>query len=176
MYSFSCVQRSRFGLFHERIRMISSVRRRTNNLGPAGLTILGIFAFIYPVFVSIYNFFPIFFGLCSYLLILAIKRQNIPMMAICAIYSLSLEINFSMPIFNIIISVLIFYAFIYNRLRLWTTCEHCIAIISVISMYFIYFLTVFVDDKIFSTVNHSINFDWLLVFNIFIDIFLVVML
>jgi hypothetical protein len=110
------------------------------------------------------------------LLILAIKRENIPMMVICAVYSLSLEINFSMPIFNIIISVLIFYVLIYNRLRLWTTCEHCISVISVVSMYFIYFLTVFIDDKIFSTTNHSISFDWLLVFNILIDIFLVVML
>jgi len=157
--------------------MISSAsRRKSNNLEPGLLVVLGIFAFIYPVFVSIYNFFPIFFGLCLYLLILAIKRENIPMMVICAVYSLSLEINFSMPIFNIIISVLIFYVLIYNRLRLWTTCEHCISVISVVSMYFIYFLTVFIDDKIFSTTNHSISFDWLLVFNIFIDIFLVVML
>ncbi len=157
--------------------MTSSARRRkSNNLGLTGLVALGILAFVYPVFVSIYNFFPIFFGLCSYLLVLAIKKQNIPMMIICAIYLFSLEINFSMPIFNTIIAVLIFYLIVYNRLRLWTTCEQCIAATSVISIYFIYFAVLFIDDIVFSTTNHIINFDWLFVFNLFIDIFLAVML
>ncbi len=157
--------------------MISSAsRRKSNNLGPAGLVALGLLAFVYPVFVSIYNFFPIFFGLCSYLLVLAIKKQNIPVMIICAIYLLSLEINFSMPIFNTIIAVLISYVLVYKRLRLWTTCEQCIAATSVISIYFIYFMVVFIDDIAFSTTNHAISFDWLFVFNLFIDIFLAAML
>jgi hypothetical protein len=151
-------------------------RTKQKNIGPIRLVVFGILAFFYPVFVSMYNFFPIFFGLCAYLLILAIKRQNIPMIIICTIYSISLEINFSMPLFNIIISVLIFYVLGYNRVRLWTTCKPCIATVSVISIYFVYFITVFLDDIAFSTTNHSIDFNWFLVFNIFIDIFLAAML
>lgn len=151
-------------------------KRKSNNLGPIGLFALGISAFIYPAFVSIYNLFPVFFGLCSYLLILAIKKQNISMMILCAIYLLSLEINFSMPIFNTIIAVLIFYLLLYKRLSLWTTCEQCIAAASVISIYFIYFAVLFIDDKVFSTTNHVISFDWLFLFNLFVDIFFAVML
>lgn len=157
--------------------MISSInRRKEKHIGPIQLVMLLVLAFVYPIFVSMYNFFPIFFGLCAYLLILAIKKQNIPMMIICAIYSISLEINFSMPLFNIIISVLIFYILGYNRVKLWTTCKPCIAIISVLSVYFVYYITVFLDDIAFSTTNHSMDFDWLLVLNILIDIFLAAML
>ncbi len=157
--------------------MISSAsRRKTKHLGPVQLVLLGFLALFYPVFVSMYNFFPIFFGLCAYLLIIAIKKQNIPMMIICAIYSISLEINFSMPLFNIIISVLIFYVLGYNRVKLWTTCKPCIATVSVLSVYFVYFVTIFLDDLAFSRASHSIDFNWLLVLNIFIDIFLAAML
>lgn len=157
--------------------MISSAsRRKPNSLGITHWIVLGLFALIYPVFVSMYNFFPIFFGLCSYLLVLAVKKHNMPLMIICAIYSISLEINFSMPIFNIIISALVFYVLIYNRLKLWTSCKPCIAAISVVSIYVIYFVTLFIDDIAFSKTNHLVNFDWLFLFNLFVDIFLVVML
>ncbi len=153
-----------------------TMKKRAKNIGLLSIILIAFFVVFYPLLASVHNFLPMFFGVCAYMMVLAIKKENILLLTLTIIYSISLEINFSLPLFNTIIAVLLFYIIFYNKIRQTMTCKPCIATLSVILLYNIYFAVLFLDDKIFSTSNHLMHINWFFLFNLAIDIFLVVII
>jgi hypothetical protein len=135
---------------------------------------LTIFSIVYPMLISIHSFLPFFFGVAGYVLMTGIRAQNTPMIIISGFYLLNLDINLSMPLFGSIIAVLLFYLLIFPKIKGWTHNKSFIPVLSVIFIYLTYFIVLFIDDLIFFTSNHDINFTWLLFFSFVIDILLMV--
>ena len=112
-------------------------------------------------------FYHIFFGIAGYALVVGIRTRNTPLIIISALYLLNLEINLSLPIFCSIIAVLIFAMFVLPKLKALTNCEVCVFIASIVLLYIIYYMVLVIDDFIFSTMNHDIDFSWLLLYSFF---------
>ncbi|MDY0194975.1 MAG: hypothetical protein RBR33_02810 [Sulfurovaceae bacterium] len=135
---------------------------------------LTIFVILYPMFVSVHSFLPFFFGVAGYVFMTGIRAQNIPLIIISSFYLLNLEINLSMPLFGSIIAVLLFYLFIFPKIKGWMHNKSFIPVTSVMFIYLTYYIVLFIDDLIFLTSNHNINFTWILFFSFVIDILLMV--
>ncbi len=135
-----------------------------------------ILALVYPILISVHNFLPFFFGTAGYALVVGIHKRNTPLISISTLYLVNLEINLSLPLFCSIIAVLIFAMFVLPKLKALTNCKECVFIASIVLLYVIYYMVLVIDDFIFSTANHNIDFSWLLLYSFFIDVLLMVFL
>jgi len=135
---------------------------------------VGLFIFIYPMFISIYVFFPLLIGGASYILIEGINREKSYYMFISLIYLINLEINLSLPIFLTTISAFMFYVTIYPNLKYFRICRICQHILSVVLLDIFYLCAIFFFDFIFQT--QSIVLDKILLYSLIVDILIVVII
>ena len=134
--------------------------------------IVGLFIFIYPMFISIYVFLPLLIGGASYILIEGVQREKSYYMFIALIYLINLEVNLSLPLFLTTISAFIFYITIYPNLKYFRICKVCQHILSVILLDLFYLCAIFFFDFIFQT--QSIVLDKILLYSLIVDILIVV--
>lgn len=149
-------------------------RRAKQSLSLKWWIFLTFFAIVYPMLISVHNFLPVFFGLAGYIFVISIRTRNKPLIVLLGLYLLNLEINLSMPLFCGIISLLFFYLLIFPKIKGWTNNRSYIPIISVLFIYISYYIVLYIDDLIFSTSNHNIQFTWLLFYSFLIDILVMV--
>ena len=129
---------------------------------------------IYPMLISMYVTLPLFIGFSGLMLILGIEEDRPYYTILSLFYMLNLEINLSLPLLLIPISVMVFYAFIKNRLSFLKMCNICIYVVTVAMINLIYFMLLGFYD--FFTSHSSINYDSILLFSIIYDIIAVVLI
>jgi len=123
---------------------------------------------IYPMLISIYVALPLFVGFSGLMLIIGIDEERYLYILFSLIYMINLEVNLSLPIFLLPISVTIFYMFLKEKLNFLKLCVSCVSITSVILIDLIYFSLLFFYD--FVTGQSSINYDSFLLFSVIYDI------
>jgi len=133
---------------------------------------VGIFIFIYPMFISIYVFLPLLIGGVSYILIAGVEREKSYYIFVAIIYLINLEVNLSLPLFLTTISAFIFYVTIYPNLKYFRICKLCQHILSVVLLDIFYLCAIFFFDFIFQT--QSIVLDKILLYSLIVDILIVV--
>lgn len=133
---------------------------------------MGLFIFVYPMFISIYVFLPLLIGGFSYILIEGVKREKSYYIFIAMIYLLNLEVNLSLPLFLTVISASIFYVSVYPNLKYLRICPLCQHILSVFLLNIFYFSAIFFFDFIFQT--QSIVLDKILLYSLIVDTLIVV--
>lgn len=131
-------------------------------------------AFIYPMFVSIYVFLPLFIGTAGYMFVIGYERDRPSFSYLAIFYMLNMEINLSLPIFLILIASLLFYRLIYFRLLYVRNCSLCKPVLSVLFINLIYFGILLTYDFIFQT--QSIVLDEILIYSLIVDMLTVVLL
>lgn len=136
--------------------------------------LLALFSFIYPMFISMYVFLPLFIGTAGYMLVMGYETDKLWFVYMAIFYMLNIEINLSLPILLILIASLLFYRFIYFRLLYLRNCPLCKPILSVLFINFIYFGMLLTYDFIFET--QSIVLDTILLYSLIVDMLIVVLL
>ena len=133
-----------------------------------------LFVCFYPMIISIYVFFPLFIGVMGYLFIYGVENKQ-PIYVLWAfVYMVNLELNLSLPIFLMITSSLLFYLLFYFLVLKLEICKVCKALLSVVLLDFIYLGLLFGFDFVFQT--QSIILDKLLLYSLFLDMLVVVVL
>lgn len=80
----------------------------------------------------------------GYMMIRGIMEQNyLPIIASC-VYLVVLDINTSVPIFSSIIAVLLCYLMVLPRLKIIASCQVCANILLVLSIYLMYFYSIYI--------------------------------
>lgn len=128
----------------------------------------------YPMFVSIYVFLPLFIGVAGYAIVLGFCKDNYVYVTLGLIYLLNLEINLTLPFLFSVVAVLFFYLYIYRWTTIFHNCRICKPILSVIAIDAIYFLILTMYDFIFEA--NSIDFNFLLLYSVVVDMVMVVAL
>ena len=64
-----------------------------------------IFIFFYPMLISIYVFLPLLIGAMGYMLVQGLEREKPSFILLAIIYMVNLEVNLSLPIFLIYLSI-----------------------------------------------------------------------
>lgn len=123
---------------------------------------------IYPMLISIYVTLPLFVGFSGLMLIIGVDEEKYMYILFSLVYMLNLEINLSLPIFLLPISVMVFYILFKEKLNFLKLCTSCISIVTVILINLIYFSLLFFYD--FVTGQSSIDYDSFLLFSIIYDI------
>ena len=137
------------------------------------LLLLGVlFVLLYPMLISIYVFLPLCIGAMGYLLVYGIDKNKPLVVLIAIVYALNLEINLSLPLFMIVISVLLFTIFIYPYLKHFGRCNICQPLLSVLFIDGMYLACLFSYDFIFQT--QSIVLDKILLYSLIVDMLIVV--
>lgn len=144
-----------------------------NRIAPVLLLMGVLFVLLYPLLISIYVFLPLCIGAVGYLLVYGIDTNKPFVVLLSSVYALNLEINLSLPIFMIVISVLLFYVFIYPSLKHFGRCKICQPLLSVLLIDAIYLASLFLYDFIFQT--QSIVLDSILLYSLIIDLLIAVM-
>jgi len=129
---------------------------------------------IYPMLISIYVTLPLFVGFAGLMLIIGVDEDKYLYIIFSLIYMLNLEINLSLPLFLLPISVVIFYIFFKEKLNFLKLCSVCISISTVVLINLIYFFSLFSYD--FITEQSSINYDSFILFSIIYDIIAAVLI
>ncbi len=129
---------------------------------------------IYPMLISIYVTLPLFVGFVGLMLIIGIDEEKYLYVTLSLIYMINLEINLSLPILLLPISVFIFYVYFKDRLDFLKLCNVCIYISTVILINLIYFFLLFIFDSI--TGQSSVNYDSFLLFSVVYDIIAAVLI
>jgi len=123
---------------------------------------------IYPMLISIYVTLPLFVGFSGLMLIIGVDEDRYLYILFSLIYMINLEVNLSLPIFLLPISVMVFYMFLKEKLNFLKLCVSCVSITSVVLIDLIYFSLLFFYD--FVTGQSSINYDSFLLFSVIYDI------
>lgn len=151
--------------------MYNAAKRGTSSF----LWLLGIcFVLFYPMFISVYVFLPLLIGAISYVFVYGLDKGKISFVLIAIVYMLNIEINLSLPLFLILISTLLFYAFVYPYLQFFRKCKVCRPLLSVLFLDIIYLMCLFSYDFIFQT--KSIVLDEILLYSLIVDMLVVVIL
>lgn len=137
------------------------------------LMFVSIFIVFYPMLISIYVFLPLFIGAMSYVLIEGLEKKKSSFIFISSIYLINLEVNFSLPLFLMLISTFIFYISVYPYLKHFRRCKFCKALISVLMLDLFYLAALFAFDFIFQT--QSIILDKILLYSLVVDMLIVVL-
>ncbi len=127
-----------------------------------------IIVIIYPSLISIYVTIPLFIGFSGLSFITGLEKNQKSFIFLSLLYMIFLEINLSLPFMLLPISTLIFYLFLYKKLDIIKKCTLCIRIITVISINFIYFILLSINDLL--TNQSSITFNKHLLLSIITDI------
>jgi hypothetical protein len=140
-----------------------------------------IFAFIvisfvvfYPMLISIYVFIPLMIGFMGYIMIKGINERKILYILTSFVYIINLELNLSLPIFLILISILLVYVILYNLGFFDIKCGVCKALLSVLFIDFLYLALLMGYDFFFQI--ESIVVDELLFYSLLVDLIVVVVL
>ena len=130
---------------------------------------------LYPMLISIYVTLPLFIGFSGYIFVRAIEGEiELKYFFLSLLYILILEISLSLPMFLIVLSILLFDTIIYPKRVYIKQCKICVALISVISIDFIYFLLILIYDFIFST--NTIEINYILYYSLVFDMVMVMLL
>ncbi len=128
----------------------------------------------YPMLISIYVTLPLFVGFAGLIFVLGLDEENYSYLFFSAVYMLNLEINLSLPLLLMLISALIFYNYVKEKLAILKLCKKCVYISTVLLINLIYFLLLAGYD--FVTDQNSVNYDHLLVFSFIYDIIAAVLI
>ena len=129
---------------------------------------------VYPMFISMYVTLPLFVGFVGLMMVIGIEEERRAYTLFALIYMLNLEINLSLPMFIMPISVMVFYIFIKDKLAIIKLCKICVRVVSVILINAIYFFILANYD--FITDQSSVNYDSLLLSSVLFDIIAVVLI
>jgi len=132
-------------------------------------------AIIYPMMVSMYVVLPLFIGLAGYFMIDGILNDKKIESFISFLYLTNLDLNTSVPVFSGVVAVLLCYLVVLPYAsRITSTCKTCTNILTVISVYIVYFVTIFIFDFIVDIDSH--NASLLILMSVLVDILLVSLL
>jgi hypothetical protein len=129
---------------------------------------------VYPMLISIYVTLPLFIGFAGLMLVLGIEKDRYWQIALVIIYMINLEINLSLPLLLIPISVVLFMFLVKPRLSFLKMCPVCIRIVTVIMINVIYFILLYGID--FATNQNSVRYDSFLLFSLVYDIIAAVLI
>ena len=129
---------------------------------------------IYPMLISIYVTLPLFIGFAGLMLVLGIEKDRYWQIALVILYMINLEINLSLPLLLIPISVVLFMFLVKPRLSFLKMCPVCIKVVTVISINLIYFILLYGID--FATNQSSVKYDSFLLFSLVYDIIAAVLI
>jgi len=129
---------------------------------------------VYPMLISMYVTLPLFVGFAGLMMVIGIEEERRAYTLFALIYMLNLEINLSLPMFIMPISVMVFYIFIKDKLAIIKLCKICVRVVSVILINAIYFFILANYD--FITDQSSVNYDSLLLSSVLFDIIAVVLI
>ncbi len=134
---------------------------------------LFLFVLFYPMLVSIYTVLPPLIGLAGYIFIVNAHGKKIYSVS-AFFYLVNLDLNLTLPLFLSIAVTVLILMFIYKPLKRLIRCRVCLLFVLIVIIDFIYYMTLFVYDFIFST--STVIGDMLLVYYIVVDILVGVML
>ena len=129
---------------------------------------------IYPMLISMYVTLPLFVGFAGLIMVMGIEEERYTYFLLALIYMLNLEINLSLPMFLMPISVMVFYLFVKDKLAIIKLCKICVRVASVVLINAIYFFILANYD--FITEQSSVNYDSLLLSSVLFDIIAVVLI
>jgi len=129
---------------------------------------------IYPMLISIYVTLPLFVGFSGLMFVIGLDKDRYLYLIFSFLYMINLEINLSLPIFLMPISVMIFYIFVKKKLAFLKLCSLCISIVTVVLIDIIYFLLLASYDFIMQ--QSSVSYDSLLLFSVVYDIIAAVLI
>ena len=135
---------------------------------------IGGFVILYPTLISMYVYLPLFIGFAGYLIIWGIDGHGVRYIWFPLIYLVNLEANLSLPMFLSLLSVLLFYLTLYEKIRYFKRCAICVGLLSVIAIDLYYFAVLLGYDFIFDT--NSIFVNSLLLYSLAFDLIFVVLL
>jgi len=121
-----------------------------------------------------YVYLPLFIGFAGYMIIWGIDGHGLRYIWFPLIYLVNLEANLSLPMFLSLLSVLLFYLTLYEKIRYFKRCPVCVGLLSVIAIDLYYFLILLGYDFVFDTT--SIFVDSLLLYSLVFDLIFVVLL
>jgi len=124
--------------------------------------------------ISMYVTLPLFVGFAGLMMVIGIEEERRTYTLFALIYMLNLEINLSLPMFIMPISVMVFYIFIKDKLAIIKLCKICVRVVSVILINALYFFILANYD--FITDQSSVNYDSLLLSSVLFDIIAVVLI
>jgi len=132
------------------------------------------FVIFYPMLISIYVFMPLMIGLMGYLFIKGLLEHRFVYMFISLVYIINLELNLSLPMFLILVSILFVYIVLSNIDFFEIKCSICRNLVSAFLINMVYFGLLMGYDFVFQT--HSIVVDELLLYSLLVDLIVVVVL
>lgn len=107
------------------------------------------FVLLYPTIASIYAFSPPLLGIAAFIFIDAMEKEDYEYMLITLVYMLNIDVNFSMPMFLSIFSMLLIYTLIYPRLNVFSHCKMCVAAIIVVIFNLLYMEMILLYSYVF---------------------------
>ena len=132
------------------------------------------FAILYPILISMYVYLPLFIGFAGYLVVRGIDGHGVRYIWLPLIYLFNMEANLSLPMFLSLLSVLLFYLTLYERIRYFKRCSVCVGILSVVAISLYYLVMLLGYDFLFDV--QSILVDSRLYYSLLADLVLVVLL
>jgi len=138
------------------------------------ISIVASFVIFYPMLISIYVFMPLMIGLMGYLFIKGLRENKWLYIMISFIYITNLELNLSLPMFLILLSILLVYIILDNLGFFDIKCSICHNLLSAFLVDIVYFIMLMGYDFIFQT--QSIVVDELLLYSLIVDLIVVVVL
>jgi len=132
------------------------------------------FIILYPILISMHVYLPLFIGFAGYLIIWGFEGHGMRYVWLPLIYIINLDANLSLPMFLSILSILLFYLVLYEKIRFLKRCPICVGLLSVafIDLFYVGMLVGY--DFIFDTT--SIMIDSLLVYSLVFDLVFVVLI
>ena len=138
------------------------------------ISIVASFVVFYPMLISIYVFMPLMIGLMGYLFIKGLVENKFIYMFISFVYITNLELNLSLPMFLILVSVFLVYMFLSGMNFFELKCPICHNLLSTLLIDIVYFMLLMGYDFVFQT--QSIVIDELLLYSLLVDLILVIVL
>ena len=138
------------------------------------MLIVASFVIFYPMLISIYVFMPLMIGFMGYLMIKGIYENKILYIVVSLLYITNLELNLSLPIFLILLSILLVYILLSNIKFFSIKCTMCKGFVSAFLIDIVYLALLVGYDFIFQT--QSIVIDELLLYSLLVDLIVVVVL
>jgi len=141
---------------------------------PLFMFALMIFIILFPVLISRHVYLPLFIGFSGFLMIRGFEGDGYSYFWFPFFYLLNLEVNTSLPILLNFLSIVLFYAIFFQRIKYFKMCKICVAFMTVIGLNLFYFMTLSAFDFIFST--NSIHVDKLLLYSMLFDVIMVLLI
>jgi len=107
------------------------------------------FVLLYPAIASIYAFSPPLLGIAAFILIDALEKDDYEFTLLAIVYMLNIDVNFSLPMFLSIFSMLVIYTIVYPKLNPLYHCKICVASIIVILFNLLYLEMILLYSYVF---------------------------